>query len=70
MKMIETVGDLKKALAHIPDHYEVWARDLDCYAHEIAGAGCGERTETIKLANGEILKDKIPYCVIDLDHKD
>lgn len=45
--------------------------DIDCYAHEISGAGCGERTETIKLANGEILKkNKILYCVIDLDHKD
>ena len=32
--MIETVGDLKKALAHIPDHYEVWARDIDYYDNE------------------------------------
>lgn len=68
--MIETVGDLKKALAHIPDHYEVQARDIDCYAHEISGVGRGERTETIKLVNGETLKKGVPYCVIDIDHKD
>lgn len=68
--MIKTVGDLKKALANIPDHYEVWARDIDCYAHEISGVGCGERTETIKLVNGETLKKEVPYCVIDMDHKD
>lgn len=58
--MIKTVGDLKKALAHIPDHYEVWARDIDCYAHEISGVCCGERTETIKLVNGETLKKRFP----------
>ena len=34
MMMIKTVGDLKKALAHIPDHYEVWARDIDYYDNE------------------------------------
>ena len=67
---METFDNLKELLAHIPDHYEVWARDIDCYAHEISGVGCGERTETIKLVNGETLKNEVPYCVIDLDYKD